>query len=218
MVPNHHADFPGFSGLSGLVAAVTMLPGGTDDARLAQQLSGLGAGDTLVDVGCGPGPAVRYAARLGATAIGVDPAPVMLRIARLVTRGARGARATRATRATRAAGHARFAEGRAEAIPVPDGSATVLWSVACVHHWRDLDAGLAEAGRVLAPGGRLVAIERRCQPGADGLASHGWTDAQAAAFAESCSAAGFERVQIGQHTVGRRPTVSVTAVNAPAAG
>jgi SAM-dependent methyltransferase len=65
-----------------------------------------------------------------------------------------------------------------------------------VHHWHDLEAGLAEVRRVLAPGGRFVALERRTEVGADGLASHGWTDAQAAAFAEACRAAGFVDVRL----------------------
>jgi ubiquinone/menaquinone biosynthesis C-methylase UbiE len=48
-----------------------------------------------------------------------------------------------------------------------------------VHHWHDLDAGLAEVRRVLRPSGRFLAIERQVEPGATGLASHGWTAEQA---------------------------------------
>ena len=33
--PNHHADYPGFSGASGLVAALTMIGGRDGDARFA---------------------------------------------------------------------------------------------------------------------------------------------------------------------------------------
>ena len=84
--PNHHADYPGFRGVAGLVAALSMAFGRKGDAQLAVRLSGMGSGDRVVDVGCGPGVAVRYAARLGATVTGVDPAPVMLRTARLLTR------------------------------------------------------------------------------------------------------------------------------------
>ena len=137
------------------------------DARLAARLSGMGSGDTVVDVGCGPGVAVRYAARLGAMVTGVDPAPVMLRVARLLTRRP---------------AMVRYIEGAAEAIPLPDDSASVVWSIATVHHWSDIDAGLREVRRLLLSGGRLVAMERRAQPGARGHASHGWTDEQASAF------------------------------------
>ena len=93
----------------------------------------------------------------------------------------------------------RYAKGSAETLRLPGSSV----SVACVHHWADLDAGLREARLVLRPGGRLVAIERLTRPGAAGLASHGWTADQASAFADRCLAHGF--------TVGRRTTVSVTA-------
>jgi ubiquinone/menaquinone biosynthesis C-methylase UbiE len=103
--------------------------------------------------------------------IGVDPSPVMLRVARVLTRSS---------------GTVRYARGTAEALPLADRSVSVLWTIASVHHWTDLDAALDEARRVLSPGGRLVAIERRAQLGARGHASHGWIDEQATAFAHLC--------------------------------
>jgi ubiquinone/menaquinone biosynthesis C-methylase UbiE len=198
LVPNHHASYPGFAGAAGILAAASMVAGGKGNARLAVRLSEVGAGDAVADIGCGPGTAVRRAARLGATVTGVDPAPVMLRLARLLTWGS-GSRVG-------------YALGRAEAVPMADSSVSVLWSIASVHHWADLDAGLAEALRVLKPGGRLVAIERLSPPGATGLASHGWTVEQAGLFADCCRAHGFASAQTGRHDGGRRSTVSVTAV------
>jgi ubiquinone/menaquinone biosynthesis C-methylase UbiE len=97
-----------------------------------------------------------------------------------------------------------WAYGTAENLRQPPGSATVVWSLAAVHHWKNVTMGLAEAWRVLVPGGRFLAIERRVRPGATGLASHGWTDQQAESFAVQCRAAGFENVRIEQHTGGRR--------------
>lgn len=196
-VPNHHAGHPGFAGPAGFLAAASMALSGKDNARLAGRLAGLAAGDTVADIGCGPGTAARRAARLGAAVTGVDPAPVMLRLARLLTRQSPQA--------------VRYAQGSAEALPLPDSSVSVAWSIACVHHWADLDAGLREARRVLKPGGRLVAIERLTRPGATGLASHGWTAGQASAFADRCLAHGFTGVTTSQHGSGRRTTVSVTA-------
>lgn len=98
----------------------------------------------------------------------------------------------------------------AEALPLPDSSVSVFWSIACVHHWTDLDAGLEEARRVLQSGGRLVAIERLSPPTATGLASHGWTAERASAFADRCRAHDFTDVTTNQH-VGRKAMVSVTA-------
>src|SRR5258706_4371563 len=85
-VPNHHARYPGFAGPAGFLAAASMVLGGEGSARLAERLSELAAGDAVADIGCGPGTAARRAARLGASVMGVDPAPVMLRLARLLTR------------------------------------------------------------------------------------------------------------------------------------
>jgi ubiquinone/menaquinone biosynthesis C-methylase UbiE len=196
-VPNHHAYFPGFAGPAGLLAAVSMVPGGAGNARLAERLSELGADDAVADIGCGPGTAARRAARLAAAVVGIDPAPVMLRFARYLTR--------------RSAHPVRYAEGSAEALPLPDSSVTVAWSIASVHHWNDLDAGLREVRRVLKRGGRLVAIERLSRPDAKGLASHGWTHEQATAFADRCLAHGFADARVDQHGSGRGTRVSVTA-------
>jgi ubiquinone/menaquinone biosynthesis C-methylase UbiE len=196
-VPNHHAHYPGFAGPAGFLAAASMVLGGQGNARLAERLSELAASDAVADIGCGPGTAARRAARAGVTVVGVDPAPVMLRVARLLTR--------RSTHAVR------YAEGSAEALPLPDSSVSVAWSIASVHHWADLDAGLHEARRVLKPGGRLVAIERLTRPGARGLASHGWTPEQASAFADRCLAHGFTDASVNQHGRGRRTKMSVRA-------
>jgi SAM-dependent methyltransferase len=200
IVPNHHANYPGFRGINGLVAATSMVVGRRSDARLAEQLSGLQGTDVVVDVGCGPGVAVRWATRLGASAIGVDPAPVMLRVARILTKSSQAAR---------------YLLGSAEKLPLPDRSASVLWTIASVHHWADLDAALREARRALTPGGRLVAIERRIWPGSRGHANHGWTDEQAGAFADLCEEHGFIDVEIGHHQTIRRTTLSVKATNPP---
>ena len=190
-LPNHHGDHAGFSGLSGLLVGLTLTIGREGDAALAARLGGVTAGDRVVDIGSGPGSAARHAAGLGATVTGVDPATVMLRLARALTRSPR----------------VTYVEGVAEALPLPDAIAKVAWSIATVHHWPDLGTGLAEARRVLEPGGRFVAIERRARPGATGLGSHGWTDEQAAAFGDACTTAGFADVRVEHARTGRRRSV-----------
>jgi ubiquinone/menaquinone biosynthesis C-methylase UbiE len=121
----------------------------------------------------------------------------MLRLARVVTR--KGATIT-------------WAEGGAEALPVPDSSATVVWALATVHHWRDVDRGVAETFRVLAPGGRLLAVERQTEPGATGMASHGWTAQQAESFAALCRTAGLRDVAVAGHRSGRKGVWTVSGV------
>lgn len=196
LTPNHHAHHPGFRGLGGLLTALSFTVGRDHDAELAVRLTALGASDYVIDVGCGAGVAARRAARSGASVVGIDPAAVMLRVARPLTRDR---------------ARVRYLEGTAEALPLPDASATVLWSIATVHHWHDLDRGLDEARRVLTPGGRLLAIERRVEAGATGHASHGWTRSQADAFAQRCRDAGFVDVEVGDHRGDRRHVLSVLA-------
>jgi ubiquinone/menaquinone biosynthesis C-methylase UbiE len=187
--PNHHAHHHGFTGIRGVVTALSMSTGRGPTARWVADTCEVEAGDTVIDIGCGPGAAIREAARRGATAVGVDPASVMLRFARALT-------LRRAPVSWRA--------GTAESLPIDDGAASVVWSLSTVHHWHDVDAGLHEVARVLGPDGRFLVTERRVAADADGLASHGWTAEQAATFASMCAERGFEAVEVEQVTVGRR--------------
>lgn len=196
---NHHADHPGFSGVTGAVMAWLFLLMGRDTARLAADVSGIGPSDVVVDIGCGAGNAARAAAKRGARVTGVDPSPTMLRVARTATRGLPALT---------------WAQGGAESLPVPEGSATAVWALATVHHWRDVDAALREIVRVLAPGGRLLALERQVQPDATGFASHGWTRQQADSFAALCRSAGMADVHVSEHRAGRRDLWAVTATRA----
>jgi ubiquinone/menaquinone biosynthesis C-methylase UbiE len=194
--PNHHADHPGFAGVRGTLYAVLFSLGGRRKARFVAGLAEVRPGDHVVDVGCGSGPAIRAALRRGATADGVDPSPTMLGVAR---------------RLTRPGAPVRWRVGTAESIPVADATATVVWSVATVHHWQDVAAGVAEAHRVLRPGGGLLAVERRIAPDAEGLASHGWTESQAASFAAACRTAGFTDVDVSTHRLDKGTQLVVRA-------
>ena len=184
---NHHADHPGFSGVTGVLFGVMFMLVGRAKAKLAARVADVSPADHIVDVGCGPGTAARVAARSGARVTGVDPSAAMLRVAGFVTRK----------------GDITWREGTAEDVPVEDGTATVVWALATVHHWQNVDKAVGEARRVLSPGGRLIAIERQSPVGATGLASHGWTQQQAESFASLCRNTGFDNVCVGTHGSGR---------------
>jgi ubiquinone/menaquinone biosynthesis C-methylase UbiE len=111
-------------------------------ARLcAQVLDGLAPGATVVDVGCGTGTLAIALAAGGAEVIGVDGDPEVLALARAKA----GAEAVQ------------WRKGTATALPLAGESADRVVMSLLLHH---LDAGakrtaLAEAVRVLRPGGRL---------------------------------------------------------------
>jgi SAM-dependent methyltransferase len=179
-------------------AGVSMLFGRGATTRLAIQLARLTATDRVVDIGREPGSAARAAAGNGADVVGVDPAPVVLTLAR---------------RATRRTGTVTWKHGTAESLPLTDGWATVAWSIATVHHWRDIDRGLAEAHRLLAPDGRLVVIERLVQSGHRSRQPR-LEPTQADRFAELCAQAGFVDAHVTNHGNGRRAGLAVTATAA----
>lgn len=196
--PNHHAHYRQFGGLFGYVAGLTMIVGRGPDTRLVADIAELDTADHVLDVGCGPGTAARFAARRVSRVTGVDPAEPMLRLARFLTRLAR------------TQGEIDWRLGGAENLPVPDDSVTVCWSLASVHHWPDLPAGLSEVHRVLRSGGTFIALEKRTRLGATGYASHGWTSDQAQAFGAMLADHGFEGAEVSNHDLGWRRVVAVT--------
>jgi len=98
----------------------------------------VGAATRLLDVCCGTGAVTAAAAGRGADAGGVDFSAAMLDHARRVHP------------------QLRFDEGDAEALPYPDGAFDAVVSNFGIHHIAHSDRAMAEAHRVLRPGGRLA--------------------------------------------------------------
>ena len=185
------------------LTAVSMMFGRGAAARTVAGLAGLTGDDRVVDVGCGPGTAVREAARHAAAATGVDPDAASLALARWIS-------------ARRRARNVTWLEGRAEHLPLPDDCATVVWALSSVHHWPDRITGFAEAHRVLADGGRLLIAERLVRAGARGHAAHGLTPAQAGQVAEEMAAAGFSGIRTRTSRARRRVLIIIEARRGPA--
>ncbi len=92
----------------------------------------------IVEVGCGTGGTLRSLARAypSASIVGIDPDEQALALAR-------------------ASGCA-VAPGSFDELPLPDGQVDLLLALDVIEHLRDDDRALAEARRVLRPGGGLV--------------------------------------------------------------
>jgi len=93
---------------------------------------------SLLDVACGAGHFVEYAAGRGLTASGIDLSDVAIEAARVRVPAAE------------------FTAGDAEHLPFADESFDHVTCLGSLEHFPDPAAGAAEMRRVLAPGGRAV--------------------------------------------------------------
>ena len=110
---------------------------------------------SIVDVGCGTGSALRYATQKvkNGNLVGIDPVPRMIEIAREQTENYPSQKLIT------------FKIGSAEALPIDDGSADVMFAFDSIGHWKDLNLGLIEIRRILKPAGRLIIVKDKSVPG-----------------------------------------------------
>jgi SAM-dependent methyltransferase len=98
----------------------------------------VGPGAAVLDLCCGTGQLAGWAAARGAMAGGLDFSPAMLEAAGSAHPGLS------------------FTEGDAEALPFPDAAFDAVVSSFGIHHVPRPEKALAEAFRVLRPGGRIA--------------------------------------------------------------
>ena len=123
-----------------LLDAADAQPGAADLRTHTYDLLQPAAGQTVADVGCGAGRAVAELARRGTRPVGVDPDPQMITIAR------------------RRWPECDFRLGAAEELPLGDGSVAGYRADKVFHEVAEPEHALAEARRVLAPGGRITLL------------------------------------------------------------
>ncbi|MGL4745981.1 MAG: class I SAM-dependent methyltransferase [Dermatophilaceae bacterium] len=135
------------------------------------------AGADVVDVGCGTGFHLPRLAAAGARVVGIEPhLPLVARAPRRMT--------------SLASPGAAVVAGSAEALPLADGSADVVHARYAYFFGAGCEPGLAEARRVLRPGGAVVVVDldatrstfggwfRRGYPGYDPAAVQRFWDRQ----------------------------------------
>jgi SAM-dependent methyltransferase len=111
--------------------------------ELFVSLAGLGPGRRALELGCGTGIFTSGVAKSGASVQGLDLSPYLLASARARTASLANVRLTC---------------GNAESTPYAEGTFDAVYGSSVLHHL-DLDRALAEAFRVLKPGGLIVFAE-----------------------------------------------------------
>jgi SAM-dependent methyltransferase len=156
---------------------------------------GLIPGERVLDIGCGVGGDVINLAEIvgpAGLAVGIDASAVMIEEAR---------------RRQPADRPVRYEVGYAHALPFDDGSFDAVRFDRMLMHVPDVRAALAEAVRVLVPGGRLVATE----PDWDTMtiASDDLETTRAVVFATTDS---FPNGTVGRHLPGIASSLGLVAI------
>jgi arsenite methyltransferase len=116
-----------------------------EQRRVTLEALALRPGERVVDIGCGPGYlAAEMSAVVGDSGLvlGVDPSESMLALA-----------------ARRASAGMELADGDALSLPAEDESFDAAASTQVYEYVADIAGALAEARRVLRPGGRLLVLD-----------------------------------------------------------
>jgi len=104
---------------------------------------GLGAGDRVVEVGCGTGLLTRSLLARGLIVDAIDPGANMIRFAERRVGEDEGVR---------------FHRGKFEEVTLPEGEFAAVFS-ATAFHWIEPSVGWARASGLLAPGGMLALLQ-----------------------------------------------------------
>lgn len=164
-------------------------------------------GERVVDVGAGMGAGSIRVAAAGAHAIAVEPTPFMRRV--LTARRALSRRRSKLD----------VVDGTAERIPAADHTVDVVVAVNTMHHWVDVERGVAEIARVLRPNGRMLLVDEDfddpTHPEHEQFGSdrdhehHGFTLVDAGQMGELFRAAGLTEIEAETRRLADRPVISV---------
>ncbi|MEK6638237.1 MAG: metalloregulator ArsR/SmtB family transcription factor [Pseudomonadota bacterium] len=174
---------------------------GEVEAALARALGHAPIG-RLVDVGTGTGRMLALFAAQATHATGIDRSPEMLRLARAKLDGAA----------------IELRQGDIGALPLEDGSADTVILHQVLHYLPAPEAAIAELGRILAPGGRVLIVDFASHDleelrDRDAHARLGFSDEQISGW---CAAAGLDYSAV-ESLAGNTLTVKIWCGAKPAA-
>lgn len=151
-------------------------------ALLAPFLGLVRADWAVADLGAGTGELATALAPHAARILAVDDSPAMLEAARIRTAQLR---------------NVEVRAGSLEALPLEDQAVDLAFAVLVLHHVADPGRAMAEAARVLRPGGRLVIVDMVPHEHAEyrELMGHQWLGFDGPTMARWCEAAGLGRVR-----------------------
>jgi len=119
-------------------------------------------------------------------------------------------------------------DGAAERIPADDRSIDAIWAVNTMHHWIEVEIGVAEIARVLRPNGRILLVDEdfadpshpdhRRFAGDHDDEHHGFTMVDAETMGDLLRAAGLVDVDTSNRRIAGRPVISVAARGTPMGG
>ncbi|HOC19553.1 MAG TPA: metalloregulator ArsR/SmtB family transcription factor [Vicinamibacterales bacterium] len=163
---------------------------------------------TVADLGCGEGYLTIEVARWARRVIAVDRSAAVLKSARALA-------------ARHGLRNITWRRGEIEAVPLPDGRVDLVLLSQALHHASDPALALAEAARVLAPGGKVLVLDlrRHDQHWVRDRLDDRWLGFEDRALGTAMRKAGFAEVrqQVGARRKGDPFTVIVASGTKPGA-
>ncbi len=194
------SQFASPRGLGGRLAGLLMARKNAAMNAACVDWLALAPADRVLEIGFGHGRTLAWIADRAPSGFvaGVDPSAEMLRMA------------GRRNRAAIAEGRLALVQASAESLPFPDAHFDKLLAANCVQFW-DLPRALAEARRVLRPGGTLLLGIRMRAPEQGRFASPGFSEAEVDALVAPLGRAGFASVRRERTHTGGRDVVGLHA-------